>query len=129
MTKLHFIFLFLLGIMVSRGQDVELPPDLRQHNLTEYNASLFSPVFSLDRNNPESIALWSRWQWQTIDGDPTTIFLNYTRRLDIQSAIGGGFFQHNTGVFLNTGGVLNYAYALNLKSNAQISFGINLFGF
>ncbi|MEL6918208.1 MAG: PorP/SprF family type IX secretion system membrane protein [Bacteroidota bacterium] len=129
MTKLHFIFLFLLGILVFRGQDVELPPDLRQHNLTEYNASLFSPVFSLDRNNPESIALWSRWQWQTIDGDPTTIFLNYTRRLDIQSAIGGGFFQHNTGVFLNTGGVLNYAYALNLKSNAQISFGINLFGF
>jgi len=112
-----------------QSQGVTLPADFRQHNLTEYNSSLLSPVFSLDRNNPESIALWSRWQWQSIDGDPTTLFLNYTRRLDSESTMGIGFFQHNTGTFLQTGGVINYGYALELKSNAQIAFGLNLFGY
>lgn len=83
----------------------------------------------MDRNNPESIALWSRWQWQSIDADPTTLFLNYTRRLNMESTAGAGFLQHNTGTFLLTGAALNYAYALELESNAQIAFGLNLFAY
>lgn len=116
-------------VCVINAQIAELPPDFRQHTLTDYNASFANPVFSLDRNNPESIALWTRWQWQSIDGDPSTLLLNYTRRINQESAAGVGFFQHNTGIFLQTGGVLNYAYALALENDAEISFGLNLFAF
>ncbi len=123
-----FLFIFL-AISSMQSQEALLPTDFRQHNLTEYNSSFLSPVFALDRNNPQSIALWSRWQWQSVDGDPTTLFLNYTRRLNTESVGGVGFFQNNTGIFLQSGGTLNYAYALELKSNAQIAFGLNLFGF
>jgi len=112
-----------------RSQDVTLPVDLRQHNLTEYNSSFFHPAFSLTRNNPSSVALWSRWQWQSIDADPTTLFLNYTRRLNENSVAGAAFFQHNTGTFLNTGGALNYAYIMEINERASLSFGMNLFGF
>ena len=119
----------LLFVWIARSQVVELPPDFRQHTLTEYNSSFANPVFSLDRNNPQSIALWSRWQWQTVDTDPTTLLLNYTRRLNPESAAGAGFFQHNTGVYVQSGGVLNYAYALDLENNAQIALGLNLFAF
>ncbi len=127
--KRLFIALFVLLAITVSGQNVELPPDLRQHTLTNYNSSLLNPVFSLDRNNPQSIAFWSRWQWQTIDGDPTTIFLNYTRQLNSESAAGLGFFQHNTGVYLQSGGVLNYAYGLQLENDAMISFGLNLYAY
>lgn len=125
--------LILLNILllawIAHSQDMELPPDFRQHTLTDYNSSFVNPVFALDRNNPESIALWTRWQWQNIDADPTTILLNYTRRLNPESAAGIGFFQHNTSVYLQTGGVINYAYGLDLENNARIAIGLNLYAF
>ncbi len=125
----YLVFLFIVSGTTLQSQQVALPPDFRQHNLTEFNSSLLSPVFAMDRNDPESIALWSRWQWQSLDADPTTLFFNYTRRLNVESTAGAGYFQHNTGTFLLTGGVLNYAYALELESEAQIAFGLNLFAF
>ncbi len=112
-----------------QAQEPALPIDFRQHNLTEYNSSLLSPIYSLDRNQPQSLALWTRWQWQSIDGDPTTIFLNYSRKMSRESGAGIGFFQHNTGVFVNTGGMLNYAHSLELSPRVEIAAGLNIFGF
>ncbi|MBT8320704.1 MAG: PorP/SprF family type IX secretion system membrane protein, partial [Eudoraea sp.] len=112
-----------------KAQEMELPVDFRQHNLTEYNSSLFSPVFSLDRNQPQSVAFWSRWQWQTVDGDPTTAFFNYSRRINRSMAGGLGGFQQNTGVFLNRGGVLNYAFTTEIAPGLDFSAGLNLFGY
>ncbi|RTE52509.1 type IX secretion system membrane protein PorP/SprF [Arenibacter aquaticus] len=129
MEKKNTIYVFLLAVFFSHAQDVVVPTDIRQHNLNEFNSSLFNPVFSLDRNHPESLAFWSRYQWQTVDGDPTSIFLNYSRKLTPQSAIGIGFIQNNTGVFLNTGAVLNYAYSFDFDNNMQLSLGLNIFGF
>ncbi|MGB5781632.1 MAG: PorP/SprF family type IX secretion system membrane protein [Eudoraea sp.] len=128
LKKALFLFMVLTVLSV-KSQEPELPYDFRQHNLTEFNSSLLSPVFSLDRNNPQSVALWTRWQWQTPDSSPTTLFLNYSRKLNEESAIGGGFLQHNTGVFVNTGGVLNYAYNFVLNSKTQITLGINAIGY
>lgn len=120
---------FLLLCYSAIAQEVSLPADLRQHTLTQYNASLFNPTFSLDRNNPQSISFWTRWQWQQIDADPTTLFLNYSRRIDDKSGFGAGFFQHNTGIYFNTGGVVNYAYEIKLNPIIKLSVGANLFGF
>ncbi|MEA1787352.1 PorP/SprF family type IX secretion system membrane protein [Arenibacter sp. GZD96] len=125
---ISFLF-FLVVYCLLNAQETTLPVDIRQHNITEFNASLLNPVFSLDRNTPNSLALWTRWQWQTIDGDPTTTFLNYTHGLTANSAISGGFFQHNTGTFLHTGGILNYAYRFNLGGTTQLAIGLNVFGY
>jgi type IX secretion system PorP/SprF family membrane protein len=119
----------VLTLFAVKSQEPELPYDFRQHNLTEFNSSLLSPAFLLDRNNPQSVALWTRWQWQTLDGNPTTLFLNYSRKLNEESGIGGGFIQHNTGVFVNRGGLLNYAYNFELSTKTQIALGINVIGF
>ena len=128
LKRLH-ILCQLLFVYVIFGQEVTLPPDLRQANLTQFNSSLLNPVFSLDRNKPQSLALWTRWQWQSIDADPTTLFLNYTHQFNTNSAGGIGFFQNNTGVFLQTGGVLNYAYAFRLDPDFQIALGLNVMGY
>ncbi|WP_297702618.1 PorP/SprF family type IX secretion system membrane protein [uncultured Eudoraea sp.] len=128
LNKILFLGM-VLTLFTVKSQEPELPYDYRQHNLTEFNSSLLSPVFLLDRNNPQSIALWTRWQWQTLDSNPTTLFLNYSRKLNKESAIGGGFIQHNTGVFVNRGGLLNYAYNFELSAKTQLTLGINVIGF
>lgn len=117
------------GLLLATAQEPELPVDFRQHNLSEYNSSLVSPIFSLDRNQPQSLAFWTRWQWQTVDGDPTTFFFNYTRKITPEMAGGLGIFQHNTGIFLNRGGVLNYAYGLEISPGVQVAAGLNVFGY
>ncbi len=123
------LVLFLAFQNLFSQREPRLPADFRQHNLTTYNASLFNPAFSLDRNNPESFAFWSRWQWQDIDADPSTLFFNYSRKLGNNSAVGAAFFQQNTGVFFDTGGVLNYAYKLDFSPLVKLAIGVNIFGF
>ncbi len=129
MIKPTIVFAILLSLVCANAQNESLPADLRQHALTQYNASLFNPTFSLNRNNPQSVSFWTRWQWQQIDVDPTTLFLNYTRNLGEASAAGVGFFQHNTGIYFNTGGALNYAYQIEFNRLIKLSVGANVFGF
>lgn len=121
----------LIGFVVFglRGQTTPLPNDFRQQNITEYNSSLLNPAYAIDRNNPPSAALWARWQWQTYDADPTSIFFNYTHKLNDASAVGGAFFQNNTGIFINTGGALNYAYAIDFSPRVRLGVGLNFFVF
>ncbi len=127
--RTYILFIAFCIISTVSSQEARLPVDFRQHNVLQYNANLMSPGFSVDWNQPASLALWSRWQWQTVDGNPTTLFLNYTGRFKENAAFGVGFFQHNTGVFLNTGGILNYAHAFNVGGDAKITLGINVFGY
>ncbi|NVN18430.1 type IX secretion system membrane protein PorP/SprF [Muricauda sp. HICW] len=115
--------------MTSWGQEPVLPSDFRQHSLTQFNASLFNPTYALDWNNPNSFSVWTRWQWQTIDEDPTTIFANYTHQLNASSVASAGFLQHNTGVFLYTGGNLNFAQAFELGDDIRLMAGLNIFAF
>jgi type IX secretion system PorP/SprF family membrane protein len=127
----NFCGALLIGFVVLglKAQEPVLPSDFRQQNLTEYNSSLLNPALSLDRNNASSLAFWSRWQWQTFDADPTSLFLNYTARLNESSVVGAGFFQHNTGAFLNTGGAVNYAYNIELGPKATLGVGLNVFAY
>ncbi len=129
MQKFNLSLLLLMIVSTLHAQEVSLPLDLRQHNLTNSNSSIFNPAFSVNYENSQSIGLWSRWQWQSIDGNPTTLFFNYTGKLDSSSSIGAGFYQHNTNVFLNTGGVLNYAYRYDINERTSLTFGLNLFGY
>jgi len=128
MIKPTIVFAFLMSFLWANAQESSLPADLRQHAVTQYNASLFNPTFSLNRNT-QSASLWTRWQWQMVDSDPTTLFANYTTKLGESSAAGLGFFQHNTGVYFNTGGALNFAYELEFNRLIKLSVGANVFGF
>ena len=113
----------------SWGQEVVLPSDFRQHSLTQFNASLFNPTYALDWNTPNSLSVWTRWQWQSIDGDPTSIFANYTHQLNSASVASAGFLQHNTGVFLYTGANLTFAQTFELDKGVSLMAGLNIFAF
>mgnify|MGYP003641149398 CR=1 FL=1 len=122
----------LFGLVIcslSWGQELVLPSDFRQHSLTQFNASLLNPTYALDWNNPNSLSIWTRWQWQSIDGDPTSIFANYTHRLNGSSVASAGFLQHNTGIFLYTGGNLTFAQTFQLDEGVHLMAGLNTFAY
>ena len=126
--NLAWIALFLTTAVL-KSQERTLPADFRQHTLTQFNASLFNATYNLDWNNPNSFSVWSRWQWQTVDGDPTTLFATYSHQINQNSAAGLGFLQHNTGTYLNTGFNLNYVHAFQLEHNIRLFVGANVYGF
>lgn len=128
MVKKGIIGLFLMFCTAAFTQSLELPPDFRQHNLQEFNSNLFNPTFSLRQDFENQVALWSRWQWQGIDADPTTLYLSYLRSQE-RISYGAGFFQHNTGLFQQTGGMLNFAYNLALGGDFNLALGVNIFGY
>lgn len=129
MRKLVVCILVLVNFWFSRGQELVLLSDFRQHTLTQFNASLWNPTYSLDWNRPNSLSIWTRWQWQGIDGDPTSIFVNYTHQLNPMAVVAGGFLQHNTGLFLYTGGNLNFAQTFQLDDGVDLMAGLNTFAF
>jgi type IX secretion system PorP/SprF family membrane protein len=129
MKNLCGALLICFVVFGMRAQTATLPNDFRQQNITEYNSSLLNPAYALDRNNANSAALWVRWQWQTYDADPTSIFFNYTHKLNESSAVGGAFFQNNTGIFLNTGAAINYAFAIDFSPKVRLGIGLNFFAF
>jgi hypothetical protein len=94
--------LFFLGTSLIWAQGLDLPADFRQHNITQFNASLFNPAYSIDRDDPASLSVWSRWQWQMIDADFTTLYANYTQVLDLPAleATTGFVFAINPGIRL-----------------------------
>jgi type IX secretion system PorP/SprF family membrane protein len=129
MVRYSLLLIFVLTCCLVVGQQREIPPDFRSHNLSQFNSSLIDPTFSYNRNMPRSISVWSRWQWQTIDSDPTTLFINYTQKLTRQTAIGIGFLQNNTGIYLNRGANLNFSYAFQLGEESNLVLGTNIFAF
>lgn len=128
MRKLITVPVTLFFVFTINGQDDSLLEDLRQHNLSNINSSLFNPTFSLDRNNPRALSVWSRWQWQSPDADPTTLFLNYSQKLGARVAGGVGFFQNNTQSFQNTGGILNVSFSIPIdpEGSSNLFFGSNI---
>ena len=128
MVKKLFIGLFLMSCGLVFSQGLNLPSDFRQHNLQEFNSNLFNPVFSLRQDYENQVALWSRWQWQSIDADPTTLYLSYMRNED-RLSFGAGFIQHNTGIYQQTGGMLNFAYNIALGGDFNLALGLNVFGY
>lgn len=129
MRKIIVISFLLLLSCKLFGQEVVLPSDFRQHSLTQFNSSLLNSSYAIDWNNPRALSLWTRWQWQTVDGDPTSLFLNYSHTIKPKTQIGIGFLQHNTGTFLNTGGVLNFAQSFSLQPNMNLIIGANIYLF
>ena len=129
MPKFFSCILYLMFIFSGWSQEQTLPSDFRQHNLIHFGANLLNATNAHDWNGPNSFAIWSRWQWQTIDGDPSTIFANYTHQINAESTAALGFLQHNTGVFLDVGAHMGYVHTFPLESNIKLRVGVNLFAF
>lgn len=125
MFKNYAALLLLFTTFYCNSQQ-ELLSDFRQHNLTHLNASLLNPTFSIDRNNPRSATLWSRWQNQQPDADPTTLYFTYNQLVGNSMGIGISFFQNNTTNYQDTGGIINFAFGIPMGEQTNVFFGANI---
>lgn len=121
----YFVFFNLFFFQAVSAQDNQLPEGLRQHNLLVFNSSLLNPTASFDWNDPSSLTVWSRWQWQSIDDNPTTFSFNYSQALGLNSSIGVGYLLNNSGPFLRKGAVVNYSHKFRFSNLMSIVFGVN----
>ena len=122
------VLFFLISIYVVSGQ-ITLPNDLGQHNLTQFNSSLWFPTASYGWNTSPSLSVWGRWQFRVPDEDPNSLFANYTGNLGSKMRFGVGLLRNTTSDFEKLGGVLNFAHAFDLGSNSKLIYGLNLTGF
>ncbi|EAR15828.1 PorP/SprF family type IX secretion system membrane protein [Robiginitalea biformata] len=128
MVKSITSFVLVMAAATVFGQQEPLPPDFRQQNLLLVAPNLFNPTLSLDQQAQHRISTWSRWQWQTPDADPTTLLLQYGNRQS-DMAFSGGFLQHNTQIFQQTGGFVNFAFSIPFTESINLAFGTNLFAY
>src|SRR5690606_38372993 len=120
MQKISVCLLWILALALAHGQEGNLPTDFRQHNLTYLGTKLFNAAMLPHWESPNSLLLCTRWQCQLIYGEPSALFVNYTQQFDSLSSFRAGFLQHNTGVFVNTGGQLNYSRAFQLADGIRL---------
>ncbi|NAS30868.1 type IX secretion system membrane protein PorP/SprF [Flavobacteriaceae bacterium R38] len=110
------------------SQRTTLPIDWRQHNLSKYNANIINPALSFVRSENTSLSLWGRLQWVGIEDAPTTYLINYSGRVGKQTGAGIALFQHNIGLFTDSGLMVNYARGIQLARRSWLTLGINLIG-
>ena len=124
---LSILILFCGSILYS--QRTTLPVDLRQHNLSKYNANVLNPALSFVRYNNTNLSLWGRLQWVGIENSPTTYLVNYNGRVGERTGAGLALIQNNIGLFTDSGLLVNYARGVQLARRSWLTFGINLIGF
>lgn len=118
----------LLLCKVVLSQRTTLPVDWRQHNLSKYNANVFNPALSFVRYESTNLSLWGRLQWVGIDNAPTTYLINYNGKIGERSGAGLALFQHNIGLFTDSGLMVNYARGIRLARDSWLTLGINFIG-
>ena len=110
------------------SQRTTLPVDWRQHNLTKYNANVFNPALSFVRNESRNFSIWGRLQWIGIEDSPKTYLVNYNGRFGKKTGAGLALFQHNIGLFTDSGLMVNYARGIQLARESWLTFGVNVIG-
>ena len=126
MRKKLYLLIFILNYGLLQAQQSVLPVDWRQHNLMKYNDNVFNPALSFIRNERMNLSLWGRIQWVNVDDSPRTYFINYNGRAGEKSGAGLALFQHNIGLFTDSGLMANYARGIQLGRNSWLTFGINI---
>ncbi|XLS30925.1 PorP/SprF family type IX secretion system membrane protein [Flavobacteriaceae bacterium M23B6Z8] len=122
-----FIAIIFYGLL--QAQQSVLPVDWRQHNLAKYNDNVFNPALSFVRNEQMNLSLWGRIQWVGVEDSPRTYFINYNGRAGEKTGAGLALFQHNIGLFTDSGLMANFARGIQLSRESWLTFGINVIAF
>ena len=125
---IYLLIVSQICVKVVHSQRTTLPVDWRQHNLPKYNANLFNPALSFVRYETKNLSVWGRLQWVGVEDSPTTYLINYGGRFGKQSGAGIALFQHNIGLFTDSGLMVNYARGIRLARESWLAFGINVVG-
>ena len=128
-NTLRITFIFLFFYQIGYTQNTPLPNDLRQHNLGIINPEIANPALSTLQYRAHKLNNWTRWQWQGVDADPTTMFVNYSFRFSENNTAGAGFFQNNDLIYSHKGAYFNYAHNFRFSHSSTLALGLNIYAF
>ena len=119
------LFLFAKQIMYSQ-EDGVVSFTLPIRNSLKFNRYIINPTFSLVREQNPYISVYNKRQWTQFDNAPQTYLFSYSGRFRENQAVALGVFQQNYGILTTFGAVANYAHNVQLQSDSNLTFGVNL---
>ncbi|MBC7847534.1 MAG: PorP/SprF family type IX secretion system membrane protein [Flavobacterium sp.] len=120
------VFLLFAKQMLYSQEDGVVSFALPVRNSLKFNRYIINPTFSFVREQNSYVSLYSKRQWVQFEDAPQTYLFSYSGRFRENSAIALGVFQQNYGMLTTFGAVANYAHNVQLQSDSNLTFGVNL---
>lgn len=95
-------------------------------NSLTFNRYTINPTFSFVREQNKYLSVYSKREWVQFDDAPLTYLASYSGRFAENIGAGLGVFQQNNGILTTFGGVLNFAYNVNVTRDSNLTFGLNI---
>jgi type IX secretion system PorP/SprF family membrane protein len=95
-------------------------------NSLTFNRYLINPTFSFVREQTKFISITNKREWVQFNDAPQSYIANYGGRFKENIGAGLSLFQQNYGVLTTFGGVLNFAYNVQLSRGSNLTFGLNV---
>ncbi|WP_370391269.1 type IX secretion system membrane protein PorP/SprF [uncultured Winogradskyella sp.] len=121
-----FVFLCLLQAVCAQEGDGVVALNLPIRNSLTFNRYLINPTFSFVREQTKFISITNKREWVQFNDAPQSYIANYGGRFKENIGAGLSLFQQNYGVLTTFGGVLNFAYNVQVSRGSNLTFGLNV---
>ncbi len=123
---IHIILLFcFVQIAYSQAEDGVVALDIPIRNSLTFNRFVVHPTFSFVREQNKYITVTSKRELVQVEDAPHTYLFNYSGRIKENIGAGVAVFQQNYGVLTTFGGILNFAYNIQVQEDSNFTFGVN----
>ncbi|MGV6832239.1 MAG: PorP/SprF family type IX secretion system membrane protein, partial [bacterium] len=124
---LVFIFCFFaVQIYHAQEEDGVVALSLPVRTSLTFNKYILNPTFSFVREQGRLVSVYNKREWVQFEDAPLTYLASFNGRLGENIGAGIGLFQQNYGVLNTFGGILNFAYNVQLERETNLTFGLNI---
>ena len=120
------VFLLFAKQMLYSQEDGVVSFTLPVRNSLKFNRYIINPTFSFVSEQNPYASLYNKRQWIQFENAPQTYLFTYSGRFRENEAIAFSVFQQNYGILTTFGAVANYAHNVQLQSDSNLTFGVNL---
>ena len=133
--KLHVItlcFCAIAQLLWSQEESFTGIPQATTHTYIQYNQFLFNPATSFNQeaayyNDTNGyFSFFGKLEKIGFEDGPSNFGGTYTKTFNEHMSFGVALLQQSIGIFSNFGGVLNYAYSVDIKKDVSLAFGTNV---
>ena len=128
--KAYFLLLILcicsIQTFYAQEDDGVVSFAIPTRNSLTFNRYTINPTFSFVREQTKYISIYNKREWVQFENAPLTYLASYSGRFGENIGAGLGLFQQNYGVLTTFGGILNFAYNVQLGYDSNLTFGLNI---
>lgn len=95
-------------------------------NSLKFNRFIIHPAFTFVREQAPLLTFYNKRQWLSFENAPQTYLVSYSGRFLQNEGVALGLFQQNEGLITTFGAVANFAHNIELQTESNLTFGVNL---